>query len=110
MEDKWGKCLDLNVIIPKEIFSTIKLRNWFVPPVCVYTTVLPYYARFCLSSPSTHWSTMPPKKNANSNATASSDRFILAWTTVLLDIFIKLLKEQHDLGKGWIQDSSQKLG
>ena len=42
---------------------------------------------------------MPPKKSANSDAAASKDRFILAWTTVMLDTFIKLLEEQHDLGK-----------
>lgn len=38
------------------------------------------------------------KGNANGDATASTNRFILAWTTVMLDTFIKLLEEQHDVG------------
>lgn len=39
------------------------------------------------------------KKIANSDAVVNKDRFILVWTTVMLNIFIQFLEEQHELGK-----------
>lgn len=42
---------------------------------------------------------MLPSKNANRDADASNDEFILALTADIFDTFVKLLEEQHDLWK-----------